>query len=74
MFLRSLPIGSRFQIIGFGSTFEYVFKDGLQEYNEKSLSEASSAISNWNANLGKEKELKLCIFNFLQEEQNLGLL
>ncbi len=49
--LRSLTEGSRFNIVGFGSRYEMLFKKS-QPYNEKTLAQASSHVKSINANLG----------------------
>lgn len=36
-FLRSLPEGTLFNIVGFGTKFEKLFPNGSQEYNERTL-------------------------------------
>lgn len=51
IFLRSLPEGTLFNIIGFGSRIETLF-DKSQEYNNKTLATAVAAVDKLNANLG----------------------
>ena len=40
LFLKSLPTGCYFNIIGFGSNFEALFKEGSVQYSEESLKTA----------------------------------
>ena len=49
--LRSLPAGSYFNIVGFGSTFEMLFPQS-RAYDEASLEAASKHVSDLHANLG----------------------
>lgn len=51
LFLKSLPEGSYFQVIGYGTDFESVFA-GSVEYNDEKLQAASWAVASWGANLG----------------------
>jgi len=43
LFLHSLPIGSKFNVVSFGSEFEKLFPDSV-DYNEKNLKIAISLI------------------------------
>eukprot|EP01116_Phalansterium_solitarium_P016045 TRINITY_DN3631_c0_g1_i2.p1 TRINITY_DN3631_c0_g1~~TRINITY_DN3631_c0_g1_i2.p1 ORF type:complete len:453 (+),score=131.21 TRINITY_DN3631_c0_g1_i2:115-1359(+) len=52
VFLRSLPEGTLFNIIGFGTNFEKLFKGGSQEYNDKTLQAAVDHVNKLTANLG----------------------
>ncbi len=49
--LRSLESGCRFNIVGFGSTFESLFSE-CQPYDERSLAEASAYVAALDATLG----------------------
>jgi len=49
--LRSLTAGNRFNIVGFGSTYEVLFPES-RPYDEKSLAEASAHVQSLRANLG----------------------
>jgi hypothetical protein len=49
--LHSLPIGSKFNVISFGSNFIKLFPDSV-EYNEENLNIAVSEVSEFTANLG----------------------
>jgi len=49
--LRSLPAGSRFNIVGFGSTVEMLFPES-RRYDDRSLEEASRHVKAMDANLG----------------------
>lgn len=51
IFLRSLPEGTLFNIIGFGSRIEKLFPTS-QEYNSKTLATAVDTVDKMNANLG----------------------
>lgn len=52
LFLKSLPINSRFNIIRFGSRFEALFKDQIvKDYNETTMSQAEKLIKNMTADL-----------------------
>jgi len=50
LFLRSLPPGSRFNIIGFGSSIERLFPSS-REFNQQNLNAATTHVSNMQANL-----------------------
>jgi hypothetical protein len=52
IFLRSLPEGTLFNIIGFGTGFEKLFKEGSVEYNDKTLNIANEHVKVMQANLG----------------------
>lgn len=52
IFLRSLPEGTYFNIIGFGSSFMTLFPKESAIYNEKSLDTASKYVAKMAANLG----------------------
>ncbi|HXB55145.1 MAG TPA: VIT domain-containing protein [Vicinamibacteria bacterium] len=49
--LRSLTEGTRFNIVGFGSTFEMLFPES-RAYDERSLKEASKHVDNMEASMG----------------------
>jgi len=51
LFLKSLPKGSQFNVVGFGSSRENVFSSP-EPYNNSSMAHASKVISGWSANLG----------------------
>ena len=51
IFLRSLPEGTLFNIIGFGSRFEKLFPES-KEYNESTLQTATTHVEKMFANLG----------------------
>jgi len=50
IFLRSLGEGTLFNIVGFGSRAEFLFKQGSVEYNDKNLDVATKHISTLAAN------------------------
>ena len=53
LFLKSLPVNCRFNIIRFGSSFEALFKNEVvRDYNEKNMHEAETMIKGMNADLG----------------------
>jgi Ca2+-binding EF-hand superfamily protein len=52
LFLRSLPQGCRFNIIGFGSTFQSLFQEGSVQYGAESLHTASEHALHVRADLG----------------------
>ncbi|CAF1223287.1 unnamed protein product [Didymodactylos carnosus] len=52
VFLKSLPVGSHFNIIRFGSTYEKLFGDLSVEYNEHNAKKASKYIEKMKADLG----------------------
>jgi len=56
IFLRSLGEGTLFNIVGFGSRAEFLFKQGSVEYNDKNLDVATKHISTLAANLGVTKQ------------------
>lgn len=49
--LRSLPQGSAFNVVGFGSTFEMLFPES-RPYNDTTLAEASRHVAGLTADLG----------------------
>ena len=51
LFIRSLPPGSKFNIISFGFDYKKVFSSA-KKYTEDSLNEAIEAVENFQANLG----------------------
>lgn len=51
LFLHSLPMGSKFNIVSFGSKHEMMFPSS-QEYNEQSLQNAMTKLSKFDANMG----------------------
>jgi hypothetical protein len=52
IFLRSLPEGTLFNIVSFGTNFSSLFPDGSKEYNDKTLQAASEHASKMTANMG----------------------
>jgi uncharacterized protein with von Willebrand factor type A (vWA) domain len=57
LFLSSLPFGSYFNIISFGSTFVSMFKSAV-EYSDTTLSQAISQVETMKADLGGTEILK----------------
>jgi hypothetical protein len=49
--LRSLPEGTLFNIVGFGTSFQKLFPQS-KEYNDKTLEIASAHVAKMNADLG----------------------
>lgn len=53
LFLQSLSFGSTFQIVSYGSDFEFLFKDKRSvEYNDKTFQQAFDAVSTFQADFG----------------------
>eukprot|EP01112_Ceratiomyxa_fruticulosa_P009185 TRINITY_DN2395_c0_g1_i2.p1 TRINITY_DN2395_c0_g1~~TRINITY_DN2395_c0_g1_i2.p1 ORF type:complete len:918 (+),score=260.17 TRINITY_DN2395_c0_g1_i2:845-3598(+) len=52
LFLRSIPEGTLFNIVGFGSHFQFLFPDGSVEYNDDTLNKANQAIAKLHADFG----------------------
>lgn len=52
LFLKSLPVGVKFNICSFGSHHEFLFKKGSQTYDQSSLEEASRYVDKFNADFG----------------------
>ncbi|XP_065183199.1 von Willebrand factor A domain-containing protein 5A-like [Sycon ciliatum] len=51
LFLRSLPEGCAFNIVGFGSRYEKLFEESLV-YDSKSLADAATYVSKLDSNMG----------------------
>eukprot|EP01087_Luapelamoeba_hula_P017985 TRINITY_DN5729_c1_g2_i1.p1 TRINITY_DN5729_c1_g2~~TRINITY_DN5729_c1_g2_i1.p1 ORF type:complete len:965 (+),score=193.97 TRINITY_DN5729_c1_g2_i1:130-3024(+) len=51
LFLRSLPEGTQFNIVGFGNSFEKLFPESV-EYDDRSFKAASAHVDSMTANLG----------------------
>jgi hypothetical protein len=52
LFLKSLPIGVKFNICSFGSHFSYLFPNGSVSYDQNSLDAAIKHIEKFDANFG----------------------
>jgi len=53
LFLKSLPVGCRFNIVRFGSSFSSLFSDQVtREYNDTTMRQAESLIQSMTADLG----------------------
>lgn len=54
LFIRSLPVGSRFNIIRFGSTFDVLFKSETMTaiYDEETVNQAEILTHSMDANFG----------------------
>ena len=54
LFLRSLPEGCTFSILGFGTSFEWYSDNGQNQipYNEETMQRALTKVSNQKADLG----------------------
>ncbi|KAK0632898.1 von Willebrand factor type A domain-containing protein [Immersiella caudata] len=52
VFLKSLPVGVKFNICSFGSHHELLFKKGSKSYDAASLKEASSYVDKFDSNFG----------------------
>eukprot|EP01114_Cavostelium_apophysatum_P014046 TRINITY_DN3539_c0_g1_i1.p1 TRINITY_DN3539_c0_g1~~TRINITY_DN3539_c0_g1_i1.p1 ORF type:complete len:886 (+),score=216.32 TRINITY_DN3539_c0_g1_i1:162-2819(+) len=57
VFLRSLPEKTLFNIVGFGSSYQFLFPNGSEEYNDTTLKMASAYVSALTANMGGTKIL-----------------
>ena len=74
LFLQSLNKGSYFQLIGFGSTFEYYNKEPL-EYNKENVKKLMEIINNLDADKGGTElydPLKNIFENPMYEEINIS--
>jgi hypothetical protein len=59
LFIKSLPVDCRFNIIRFGSSFSALFSDQVTcEYNEKNMRQAESLIKSMGASMGGTELLK----------------
>lgn len=58
IFLRALPMNCHFNIIKFGSSFNWFFQTASQPYTERTLEQASQHVSNISANLGGTELLR----------------
>ena len=58
LFLRSLPEGTLFNVIGFGTDFKKLFEGGSVEYNDKNLTTATEHVNGMTANMGGTDILK----------------
>ncbi len=52
LFLKSLPVGVKFNICSFGSHHEFLFKDGSRTYDAVALEEATRYVNTFDANFG----------------------
>ncbi|EGZ77036.1 hypothetical protein NEUTE2DRAFT_78055 [Neurospora tetrasperma FGSC 2509] len=52
IFLKSIPVGAKFNICSFGSTYEFLFSDGSRSYDHESLRLAMDYVSRMDADLG----------------------
>ena len=52
IFLKSLPLGVKFNICSFGSSHEFLFKDGSRSYDAGSLEAATRYVNTFSANFG----------------------
>jgi hypothetical protein len=66
--LRSMIPGCTFNIVGFGSTYQYLF-DASRTYDEASLAEADAHVSGLRANLGGTEILPALQFVLEQPRQ-----
>ncbi|BEI80767.1 hypothetical protein CcaverHIS002_0112960 [Cutaneotrichosporon cavernicola] len=51
IFLKSLPVGIKFNICSFGTTFEFLWNKS-KSYSQATLDEATNYVSNFSANMG----------------------
>ena len=52
LFIKSLPQGSKFKIIGFGSSYANYCQEGFYDYNEDRVQQAIKLVNSLSANLG----------------------
>ncbi|KAH6628101.1 von Willebrand factor type A domain-containing protein [Chaetomium tenue] len=52
LFLKSLPVGVKFNICSFGSSHEFLFGNKSQTYDQSSLEKASRYVDGFSANFG----------------------
>ncbi|KAK5651239.1 hypothetical protein OQA88_12703 [Cercophora sp. LCS_1] len=52
LFLKSLPVGLKFNICSFGSRHELLFKDGSKSYDESTLKQASAYVDTFSSDFG----------------------
>jgi hypothetical protein len=52
VFLKSLPVGVKFNICSFGSRYEFLFPNGSQTYDASSLEKATRYVDTFKANFG----------------------
>ncbi|KAL3888727.1 hypothetical protein ACJMK2_001090 [Sinanodonta woodiana] len=58
LFLKSLPVKSFFNVIGFGSDFESLFQEGSHIYNEENLKKAEKLQKQMKADMGGTEILR----------------
>ena len=73
LFVRSLPSGSKFNIISFGSDYEKLFPS-VTRYNEETLNSALRAIEEFGADFGGTEICKplQSIFDDSSSDENLS--
>lgn len=52
IFLKSIPVGAKFNICSFGSNYEFLFKDGSRSYDQDSLGLAMDYANRMDSNFG----------------------
>ncbi|KAK3397506.1 von Willebrand factor type A domain-containing protein [Sordaria brevicollis] len=52
IFLKSIPVGAKFNICSFGSTYDFLFKDGSRSYDQESLGLAMDCADRMDASYG----------------------
>ncbi|KAK4170513.1 von Willebrand factor type A domain-containing protein [Cladorrhinum sp. PSN259] len=52
LFLKSLPVGVKFNICSFGSRHEFLFPEGSQSYDASTLEKATRYVDGFDANFG----------------------
>ena len=52
IFLKSLPVGVKFNICSFGSHYEFLFKKGSRTYDASTVAEAACYVDSFQANFG----------------------
>jgi uncharacterized protein with von Willebrand factor type A (vWA) domain len=59
LFLQSLTVGSTFQIVSYGSNFEFLFKDQRSvEYNDATFEHAFNMVAKFEADFGGTEILR----------------
>ena len=71
IFLRSLPEGSFFNIISFGSCFTSLFEKS-QEYDDETLKAAEKHVDTFQADMGGTEILNALKNGFLSRRRNIS--
>ena len=71
LFLRSLPMGSYFNVFRFGSSYKHLFKE-CQEYNDANVQKALQSASSMRADLGGTELLPVLKSIFASPQKGSG--